>query len=972
VGDGARKLLVQASASNNTDVCPISTSMASHVVLNKRNPAGPLLVPMQSDASTAKYATYFSATNTTKVLKAMQWTSSSPGSHPSGSAAAFAGPLAILGFPFEDRRRDVAVNGSEAGATTSNVGAALLHSGVSAVGDISAHVAAQTVLAHPLSPDGYLYGYAVAIVELTADAVYHVAVAAAAVVALAVVLHMYRVEPGGGGVGWGALVVTQLSNITAPWGWGTSDVALAARHATEPGGLPAALVVGTSRDSRCGVTAGWPATCVASGGAHVYTLVAGVWVWQGALKAPVVKNNAFCGTSVAIAGAVVVGCPSDKSPSTLVDHGEGWTNGSDVGSAHVWRLDAANASKSVREGYLKAFRALSGQRFGTSVAAAANATREVVVVGAPWSSTGAPYGNVTSSFAMRYDEPVAGSVLASEGEVWTFMRKVSGGGGVGTWEAAHRVKAPGGMENEMFGWTLSAATTAAGDVMVGVGTRGGCGGYLVALQTAPQWTPRPRLWPGSASQVMSSIPSPGTCPAGTGITSHVALDGADARRPVLVTMRATTSNTKYATYYNATNATQILKATQWTSSTNGPTAYASAAAYVAPLAVIGFGDEERQRSLAVNGSEAGTVTNDVGAALLHSGVEVGGDGGVRVAAQTVLAHPTSPVGYRYGWSVGIVELDEDTRYHVAIATSHTSGTGVVHMYSVTAGGGGGGWGLPPNIALLSTLTAPWNWGSEIFSLAGRGATGGRAAALVVGTPVDNRCGVTAASTNACYNTGAAHVYTVDPSGAWAWNGTLKPSALKGQTLCGMSVAVAGDVVAVGCNSDNSPSTAVDVGEDWTNATPSVGAAHAWRLSATNASTSVREGYLKAATAAAGQSFGTSVAVAVNTTHEVVAVGAPYAKTGAPYGDMSAFLAMPYNVSVTGVGKQTAEGEVWTFVHAVGGGAGTWRGAHRVKPPVGLAYEGFGWALTAAATPEGQVVLGVGTVAGCKGYVVVLP
>jgi len=332
--------------SNNTDVCPNSFLMASHLVLNKRNPAGPLLLAMQSDASTAKDATYYNATNTPKVLKAMRWASSDPGSLPSGSAAAFAGPLAILGFPFEDRRRDVAVNGTEAGATTPNVGAALLHSGVAAVGaSAAAHVAAQTVLAHPLSADGYSYGYSVAIVELTADAVYHVAVAAIA--ADAVVLHLYRVEPGGGGVGWGAPVVTQLSNITAPWAWGTSDVALAARHATEPGGLPAALVVGTSRDSRCGVTADWPDTCVAAGGAHVYTHVAGVWTWQGALKAPLVKYNAFCGTAVAIAGALVaVGCPADKSPSTLVDAGESWANGSDVGSAHVWRLDGANASQS--------------------------------------------------------------------------------------------------------------------------------------------------------------------------------------------------------------------------------------------------------------------------------------------------------------------------------------------------------------------------------------------------------------------------------------------------------------------------------------------------------------------------------------------------------------------------------------------------------------------------------------------------
>ena len=94
------------------------------------------------------------------------------------------------------------------------------------------------------------------------------------------------------------------------------------------------------------------------------------------------------------------------------------------------------------------------------------------------------------------------------------------------------------------------------------------------------------------------------------------------------------------------------------------------------------------------------------------------------------------------------------------------------------------------------------------------------------------------------------------------------------------------------------------------------------------------------------------------------------ETGAPYGDMADGLAMPYDVPVSGSGEQ-AEGEVWTFVHAVGGGAGTWRAAHRIKAPVGMEDERFGWTLTAAATAAGRVVLGVGTVLGCKGYVVVL-
>jgi len=473
----------------------------------------------------------------------------------------------------------------------------------------------------------------------------------------------------------------------------------------------------------------------------------------------------------------------------------------------------------------------------------------------------------------------------------------------------------------------------------------------------------PEPWVGPAAQVMS----PGTCPYSLYITTHVALDAVDASRPLLVTLQSIASRTKYATYYNATNTTKVLKAMEWASSSTGSESHATPTAYFGPIAVVGYRGEDRLHSAIVNGSEDVSVTYDVGAALLHTGVDVGGDGDLRVAAQTVLAHPTSTQAYNYGISAAIVELAEGTDYHIAIGTA----VAVVHMYRVVAGSGGGGWGSPA-VTLLSTLAAPWGWGTHISSLAARGATaGGRPAALVVGTYFDSRCGVTATWAGTCTSSGSAHVYTLNSSsGAWQWNGTLKARVVKNDAQCGVSVAVAGDVVAVGCSGDPSPSTAVDVGEARTDAS-NVGAAHTWRLNAANASASVREGYLKAFTAAVGQQFGWSVAVVVNATHEVVAVGAPFASTGAPYGNMSASLAMPYDVSVDGSGKQPTEGDVWTFVHAVNSGAGTWRVAHRVKPPVGGQNEQFGRTLTASATPAGQVVLGVGTYNGCKGYVVVL-
>lgn len=206
----------------------------------------------------------------------------------------------------------------------------------------------------------------------------------------------------------------------------------------------------------------------------------GGWEWNGTLKAPVVKNYAQCGYSVAVAaGLVAVGCSNDPSPSTTVDVGEAWTNGSSVGSAHAWRLDNTNASASVREGYLKAFRVVSDQNFGRAVAVAANATHELVAV-TSLEGTGAPYGNAAGGgLAMPYDVPVGNDGQANEGEVWTFVHAVRGG--AGAWRAAQRVKPPRGLDYEYFGFQLSAAATPAGQVVLGVGTRAGCTGYLVVL-----------------------------------------------------------------------------------------------------------------------------------------------------------------------------------------------------------------------------------------------------------------------------------------------------------------------------------------------------------------------------------------------------------------------------------------------------------------------------------------------------------
>jgi len=341
--------------------------------------------------------------------------------------------------------------------------------------------------------------------------------------------------------------------------------------------------------------------------------------------------------------------------------------------------------------------------------------------------------------------------------------------------------------------------------------------------TAPPLTPTPE--PPTLIPAASLLSVSGSCP-GIARTTHVALNPRDATAPLLLTMQSASSTTKDVSFQSVgPNGSTTVWALPWASNSPGSYAFSSATAFAGPLAVVGYWAEDRQRDAVVNGTEQG-VMPVTGAALLLTGVEVGGDRNVHVAAQTVLAHPTGPSSYSYGYSVAIVELEEGVEYHVAIGTAPASGVGVVHMYSVAAGGGGG-WGSP-DVTQLTNLTAPWDWGPFISSLAARGATTGGRAALVVGTYGDPRCGVTDAWPDTCFDTGSAHVYTVNSSGAWAWNGTLKAPAAKAPDTCGASVAIAGDVVVVGCYWDESPSTNVDIGEN-VSFSFRVGSAHAWRL-----------------------------------------------------------------------------------------------------------------------------------------------
>ncbi len=128
--------------------------------------------------------------------------------------------------------------------------------------------------------------------------------------------------------------------------------------------------------------------------------------------------------------------------------------------------------------------------------------------------------------------------------------------------------------------------------------------------------------------------------------------------------------------------------------------------------------------------------------------------------------------------------------------------------------------------------------------------------IVIGAPNESSAatGVNGDQTsNAAHGSGAAYVFTRS-GGTWTQQAYLKAGNTSSFSSFGTSVAISGDTIVAGATSD------------W-DATTSAGAAYVFTRSG---STWTQEALLKASNAAAGDSFGTCVAVSGNT----VVVGAP--------------------------------------------------------------------------------------------------
>ncbi len=114
--------------------------------------------------------------------------------------------------------------------------------------------------------------------------------------------------------------------------------------------------------------------------------------------------------------------------------------------------------------------------------------------------------------------------------------------------------------------------------------------------------------------------------------------------------------------------------------------------------------------------------------------------------------------------------------------------------------------------------------------------------------------------------GAVYVFGQDPGQEWRQRGYLKAPSTDAEDLFGTSVAVRGDLVAVGAPGEDSSSSGVD-GNPSDNSVPNSGAAYVFRCTATCVSLA----YLKASNTSEDDAFGHNLSWGV----DGLLVGAPY-------------------------------------------------------------------------------------------------
>jgi hypothetical protein len=279
--------------------------------------------------------------------------------------------------------------------------------------------------------------------------------------------------------------------------------------------------------------------------------------------------------------------------------------------------------------------------------------------------------------------------------------------------------------------------------------------------------------------------------------------------------------------------------------------------------VVGASEESSSQTTITNGSSASAdnSTSAAGAAFVFV------RSGSSWSPQAYLKAPNAEAGDNFGVSLAIsgdtlvvgaeAEASSQTTItngNTASADNSASGAGAAYVFVRS----GNSW------SQQAYLKAPNAEADDLFghSVAISGDT------IVVGANTESSSqttitnGSTASADNSASEAGAAYVF-VRGGTSWSQQAYLKAPNVDGGDNFGVSLAISGDTIVVGADSERSNQTTITNGNSASadNSAAAAGAAYVFARSGTSWS---QQAYLKAANADAGDNYGYSVAISGDT------------------------------------------------------------------------------------------------------------
>jgi VCBS repeat-containing protein len=581
-----------------------------------------------------------------------------------------------------------------------------------------------------------------------------------------------------------------------------------------------------------------------AGAAYVFLRVGTTWTQQAYLKAHQVTANDQFGHAVAVSGdTVVVGAYGEASSTTgPTANGTANESASAAGAAYVF---VRSGTTWTQQAYLKAHQVSVADYFGYSVAVSG----DTVVVGAileDSSTTG-----VDSTPNESASSAGAAYVFVRSGTAWTQQAYLK----------AHQVTAA-----DFFGTSVAVAghTVVVGAFGEASSTTGptangtpnesasGAGAAYVFVRSGTAWIQQAYL---KAHQVTSGD-SFGTTVALSGDTVVVGASGEDSS-----TTGVTVSGTPNESAADSGAAYVFVRSgTVWTQqaylkagNTGAGDAFGYSVAVAGGTVVVGA-YAEASSSTGVN-STANELAAYAGAAYVFA------RSGTTWSQQAYLKASQVSASDQFGRSVAV----SDNTVVVGAFGEASSTTGVTSTPNEGASYAGAAYVFVWNgtawsqQAYLKASNTPVGVGSnDNFGYAV--AVSGDTAVVGAFWEDSSTTGVNSTSDESASNAGGAYVF-VRSGTTWTQQAYLKAHQVTAGDWFGCSVAVAGDTVVVGAQSEDSSTTGVTVSGTPNELASNAGAAYVFVRSGT---TWTQQAYLKADQVTAGDRFGGSVAVSGDT------------------------------------------------------------------------------------------------------------